>query len=296
MVKRIALGSLLLSFIAFGVFLMPAQTLRADKSSDDPQDPTDTPTVVSKDDRKITPTVTPTVKMPPLFLAEIKNEVYVVHKGDKKKADPPQSLEQEDRIITGSDSKAYLEFESGGTIEIGPSSDVKVNQLEIDPKDFKARFLMAFGKMKTILHKLTSSTSSFEIESGGVVSGVRGTTFEVDYDKDKNQVATKTYEGSVFTLSNGKEQVVGKGFSLVHGKGGNPILSALTGKENKGFTDFLGESTRLDKQKDMLTNKLKDRMMNDLQNKAKKKAEDKATDSLSPKPKSGLNGGLHFGF
>jgi hypothetical protein len=228
--------------------------------------PTRTPTFTKTPTVTRTFTATPGIKksdLPPLFLGEAKGEVYVVHHGDKKKADPPQKIEADDRILTGKDSKAYLVFREGGTIEVGPESDLKISQLDIKDDSFKAKFLMAFGKMKTAIHRLTSPSSSFEIEAGGVISGVRGTTFEVAYDKDKKQEATKTYEGTVYTRANGKETLVKKGFSLVVGQGSAPVLGPLSGSDIADFVDFLDASDKLDKLKDILLKKLEQRLLDE---------------------------------
>lgn len=198
---------------------------------------------------------------PSLFLAQVKNSVSVVHAGKRVKAKPPLALVADDRIVTGKNSKAYLEFENGGIVEVGPSTDVKVSLLEITPTDFNARFLLAWGKLKAKVKKLTSSTSAFEIEAGGVVTGVRGTIFGVDYDKAAQQVGVQTFEGSVFSLVGGKEQVVEKGISMLVGKTGVPILGSLTPADISAFKDFSSVSDLLQKKKDELLQNLKGKAM-----------------------------------
>jgi len=217
-----------------------------------------------EDEAAVTATPTPKVELPPLFLAQVNGDVYLVHKGNKKKADPPQKVEADDHILTGDKGKAYLEFASGGTVEIGPKSDVKISQLNINKTTFKARFLIAVGKMKTIIHKMASSSSTFEVEAGGVVAGVRGTTFEVDYNKDSKQACAKTYDGTVYTRENGKETLVKKGFSLVAGPGGSPVLGPLTGSDVADFVDFLDASDKLEKAKEIIIKKLEQRLLDEV--------------------------------
>jgi hypothetical protein len=197
-----------------------------------------------------------TGKSTSLFLAQVKNNVTIVHAGKKLKAQPPQVLVAADRVVTGKDAKAYLQFENGALVEVGPDSDVKVSRLDITPKDFKARFLLAWGKLKAKVKKLASSQSAFEIEAGGVVTGVRGTIFGVDYDKATGQVSAKTFEGSVFSLVGGKEQIVNKGFSMLVGKTGIPVLGSLTPGDISSFKDFSSVSDLLNKKKDELLKKL----------------------------------------
>lgn len=268
MVKPISILSFLFLFLAAGTFLTLPRLVRADDEDDSTEASSSheksAPTKTATPSKTPSGTPTPKVDMPPLFLAEAKGDVYLVHKGDKKKADPPQQVEQDDKVITGDNGQAYLEFASGGTVEIGPKSEVKVGELKINENTFKARFLVAVGKMKTVIHKLTTASSTFEIEAGGVVSGVRGTTFEVDYDKDHKQACTKTYDGTVYTVVNGKETLVKKGFSLVVGSGGVPVLGPLTGEDVADFVDFLNASDKLEKAKEILMKKLEERMMAEL--------------------------------
>jgi len=209
----------------------------------------------------VTPTPGPKVDLPPLFLANAQGEVYVVHDGNKQKADPPQEVAANDHILTGKDGQAYLEFQDGGTIGIGPVSDMKINELNIKGDNFKARFVMTFGKFKAAMHKLTAAHSLFEIEAGGVISGIRGTVFEVDYDKDKKQEATKTYEGTVYTKAQGKEQMVEKGFAMSVTDGGSPVMAALGGNDISDFLAFVDASTDLEKKKEILLKQLEKRLL-----------------------------------
>jgi hypothetical protein len=270
MVKRLTFGFFLLSFLTAGFFLASQQPLQAatskDKKAEVTKEEADSDEALeeeSGDEAEVKEE-----DLPDFYLAQAKGEVFVVHKGNKKKADPPQQVEADDKIVTGKDGKAFLQFKSGGTLEVGPKSEVKVSKLEINSKAFKVRFQIAIGKMKTVLKKLTQASSSFEIEAGGVVAGVRGTTFEVDYNKAKNEVATKTYEGSVFTRVGGKENIVEKGFALVVGKGGNPVLSALGGSDVADFVEFLEAADDLEKQKEIILKHLQKKIIDDITKKA----------------------------
>jgi hypothetical protein len=204
------------------------------------------------------------VVLPEFYLAEAKGDVKVVHKGNKAKAAPPQAVEKDDRIVTGKDGTAYLQIRSGGTIEISPKSDVKVEKFEADPKALKARFKLAFGRMRTVLKKFASSRSTFEIEAGGVVCGVRGTAFEVDHDKDKKNVRAKTFEGSVWAKAQGKETVVDKGFGFLVGDKGSPVLEALSSQEVQEGLKFMKIADGLDQQREMFDKRLKQSLIGTL--------------------------------
>lgn len=217
-----------------------------------------------------------------LFLAKVKDKVEIV-RGDKKhKGAPPENLFESDRIVTGPSGQAYLEFQNGGVVEVGPKSDVKVRQLQVTSKDFKAKFLLAFGKFKAKVNKLKSSSSVFEVEAGGVVAGVRGTVFGVDYDKAKNVVSAKTFEGSIFTLVGGKEQVVEKGFSMLMDKTGSPLKSVLSAKDVSDFTDFDNVSGLLEKKKQEMIEKMKGKAEDKLKEKVGEKGEDALKKVIDP--------------
>jgi len=196
-----------------------------------------------------------------LFVAQTKGAVYVIHEGSQHQANPPEPVAENDEIKTDANSKGYMEFQNGGVVEVGPNSDVKVSQLDTTGSDFKARFLLAWGKLKAKVTKLTTSKSSFEVEAGGVVAGVRGTVFGVDYDKDKKQVNAQTFEGSIFTRAGGKEEVVEKGYGLAVQKTGFAPKSPLTGQQMNSFKDFVDVSGQLEQKKREMLQDLHNKIM-----------------------------------
>jgi hypothetical protein len=213
-------------------------------------------------------------QQPQLFVAQVKGDVSVLHGGKPHPANPPEPLAQNDRVMTGADSTAYLEFQNGGVVEVGAKSDVTVKQLEITPQDFKARFLLALGKFRAKVKKLTSSSSAFEVEAGGVVAGVRGTVFGVDYDQARQQVNAQTYEGSIFTRSGGKEEIVDKGYSMAVEKTGLSVKSPLTGRQMNSFRDFVDVSGQLEEKKQQLLQQMHDNLMSKMPDPVKQHEDD----------------------
>jgi FecR protein len=198
---------------------------------------------------------------PGLFLAKIKGGVTVVHDGKSRSGQTPQALFQGDRVVTGPEARAYLEFANGGTVEVGPGSATAVKELDITPKDFKARFLLAWGEFRAKVRKLAGASSRFEVQAGGVVAGVRGTVFGVDYDKAEGRVEAQTFEGTIFTRSGGKERLVEKGYALALEKTGIPIRSPLTGSQMDTFRDFLDVSGQLERKKDEMLRRLHEEIL-----------------------------------
>ncbi len=239
----------------------------------------DAPTATGTPDAK--------AKLPILYVADAKGDVKVyVHneKGEVKKKKPsiPEPLGVADRIVTGKDGHAFLQFREGGTVEVGPKSDVQVSELE-EGKDFKAKFNLAFGRLKSIVRKLTTPSSKYEVESGGVVAGVRGTQFEVVADPDTKQVRANTYEGTIFTSSDGVVQNVAKGFSLTVGAGGKGVMGQLAPNDVADFVTFVALSGDLEKQKKFLLDKLEKKLLN------------KLTKGILDKAEDGTHS-IHFGF
>jgi hypothetical protein len=194
-----------------------------------------------------------------LFMAQIQGSVTVVSGGVSQEAVSLQGLKENDRVVTGKDGKAYLEFQNGGIVEVGPSTDATVSTLDVSGSDFKARFLLAWGGLKAKVKKLTGASSIFEINAGGVVAGVRGTIFGVDYDPAKKQVAAKTYEGSIFTQVGGKERIVNKGMSMLVDKTGIPLLGKLTGSDAASFKSFDSLTGQLEQKKQEMLNGVKEK-------------------------------------
>jgi hypothetical protein len=199
-----------------------------------------------------------------LFVAQVKDKATVVHEGKQHEANPPEALAEGDWIQTDSNNKAYLEFQNGGVVEVGPNSRVQVKQLEITPRDFKARFLLAVGKFKAKVTKLTTASSCFEVEAGGVVAGVRGTVFGVDYDQAHNQVSAATYEGSIFAQSNGRTETIDKGYGAVVENTGAPSVSELTHGQIQSFQQFDNMAGLLEQKKQELMDDMKNRTLQEV--------------------------------
>ncbi|HVZ80945.1 MAG TPA: FecR family protein [bacterium] len=196
-----------------------------------------------------------------LFLAKVQGKVTVTHGKKSHTGKPPESLVQGDKVATGADSNAYLEFKNGSVVEVGSKTSVTVKQLAEDKDSLKTRFLLAWGKFKAQVKKLATSSSSFEVEAGGVVTGVRGTVFGVDYDKDQKKVSAQTFEGSIFTRVKDHEEVIDKGYGAVVKTTGLAVKSPLTGAQMDSFKDFENVSNELEQKKQELLGQLHGQVM-----------------------------------
>ncbi len=121
-----------------------------------------------------------------------------------------QTLQAGDEIITQAGAEATLTLDETTMFHIPENSDVKVDQLERnDTGGFLSRLGLAAGKVLCEVEKLSESNSTFEVESGGVVCGVRGTCFEVD--KNDSDLQASTYEDVVEVQKDNDTQTVGAG-------------------------------------------------------------------------------------
>ncbi|HEV2352598.1 MAG TPA: FecR family protein, partial [Puia sp.] len=109
-----------------------------------------------------------------------------------------------ERIVTDKDSKATVQLFDGSQIDINPNTDLALTKMQKpSAKDKILQFKLFIGSLLSKVKKLASSKSSFEIEAGGVVCGVRGTQYSYSYDPKAHNVTVHVDEGTVYLNSNG---------------------------------------------------------------------------------------------
>jgi hypothetical protein len=137
---------------------------------------------------------------------DIQGTVQVLEDGTKdwETAQEGQVVETGDEIKVGDNSEATLTMQSDTSVHLSADTDIKVEQIETNQTNgFLSRLQVFAGSLLADVKKhLGDSHSTFEIESNGVVCGVRGTAFEVTATGDTADVAT--HEGSV-AVGNGTE-------------------------------------------------------------------------------------------
>ena len=135
----------------------------------------------------------------------VNGEVQVKTKKGHKKTIVAQKkliVGEGDRIITQKDSSAVLSLFDGSELTVLPKTDFVLSKLEKPTAQDKIlQFKLFVGKLVAEVQKLTTSSSSFEIEAGGVVCGVRGTHFSMESDGHHHpQVLLQVFSGSVYTI------------------------------------------------------------------------------------------------
>jgi ferric-dicitrate binding protein FerR (iron transport regulator) len=98
------------------------------------------------------------------------------------------------------------------------------------------RLKLLGGRILAQVQKLNESRSTFEVEAGGVVCGVRGTAFEVDLRGD--DLETRTQEGEVEVTSGGKTESVRAGNAFAYRRGLLRMRRRLDRAEINRFTEF----------------------------------------------------------
>src|SRR5262249_29614757 len=113
------------------------------------------------------------------------------------KAEEGQVLDAGDEIKVGDGSEASLTLQNDTTVHLAAGTDLKVQQIQAnETQGFLSRLALLAGNVLADVKKhLEESHSTFEIESNGVVCGVRGTAFEVSANGADAQVFT--HEGLV---------------------------------------------------------------------------------------------------
>lgn len=139
-------------------------------------------------------------------------------------------------LTTAKDAKATVRLFDGSELQVRSETKVVLDKVQKSGATDKVlRFKLLLGKLLASVQKLASSKSSFEIEAGGVVCGVRGTQYEVDFD-GHDHVDLFVHEGNVWANAGGNTFQYGPGGSghFTDGKPNNPAGGDNQGQGKKG--------------------------------------------------------------
>ncbi len=143
------------------------------------------------------------------------------HKGHMLRlAEKDSTVVEGERLVAGPDAQAVLQTFDGSQLTLSPNTDVWLDKLQQPGLNDKViQFKLMLGQLLAKVTKLASAKSSFEVNAGGVICGVRGTQFQVKYDPTTNTVYLGVLEGTVFTSTNGQTTDYGPGSSAVFHNG-----------------------------------------------------------------------------
>jgi len=140
------------------------------------------------------------------LFTSVNGKVQVTSASGKKTraAQKDSTVVEGERIVTDKNSQATLQLFDGSQLEIKPGTDLALTKMQKpSSRDKIFQFKLFVGNLLSKVKKLASSKSSFEIEAGGVVCGVRGTQYDYSYDPKTHQVSVHVDEGTVYLNANG---------------------------------------------------------------------------------------------
>lgn len=140
------------------------------------------------------------------LFTSVSGKVKVTSKsgGQTRMAQKDSTVVEGERIVTDKDSKATLQLFDGSQLDINSNTDLALTKMrKPSTRDKILQFKLFVGSLLSKVKKLASSKSSFEIEAGGVVCGVRGTQFRYSYNPTIHNVTVHVDEGTVYLNSNG---------------------------------------------------------------------------------------------
>lgn len=133
-------------------------------------------------------------------------------KGKSQKAIKGQAVHPGDTVQVEYNSKATVGLPDGSSLDIGANSRLTITSLSIpSPQRKNFSFKLLLGDLLAQVKKLATSNSSFEVEAGGTVCGVRGTKFHMDFNPQTKQLDLNVLDGVVGAASGGTTQVFSKG-------------------------------------------------------------------------------------
>jgi hypothetical protein len=124
-----------------------------------------------------------------------------------------------DEIRTGPDSKVVVTLETTAINGIGPESQFVLENFEKNPdtKMVDIKVGLPGGKLWSEVGRLKTKDSRFQVETPTAVTGVRGTVFHVEVEKETAETSVSVLSGTVGVSSlavAAKEVILDKGEAL----------------------------------------------------------------------------------
>jgi len=106
-------------------------------------------------------------------------------------------LQPKDTMYTGDDSEAVLLVDSDKHITVTANTGLSINA-KGDENDGKVMIELLYGDAMFVIDNKLNDDSTFEVVTPNATLSVRGTTFQVAYDKDTNTTYVEVAEGVVY--------------------------------------------------------------------------------------------------
>jgi hypothetical protein len=114
-------------------------------------------------------------------------------------ADFDMKIYNGDQVKTGVDSKCEITLSVGTIVRMDENSIQKFEKSKSEKSQKDASIFLVIGKIWVKSRKLTAKDESFQVRTDKAVCSIRGTTFQVNADKETTQVSVFT--GKVATWS-----------------------------------------------------------------------------------------------
>ncbi|MEW5693994.1 MAG: FecR domain-containing protein [Candidatus Hydrogenedentota bacterium] len=101
-----------------------------------------------------------------------------------------------DIIKVNDDSLCEITFKDKSIITLEENTQIEIKELRIKDRKKNIKLHLDYGNLNSLVEKISSWGSYFEIESPAAVVGVRGTEFDVSYEKE-DEVEVDVYDGEV---------------------------------------------------------------------------------------------------
>jgi len=142
-------------------------------------------------------------------LRDGKSQPELLREGDE--------INEGDRVSVGDDGEATLTLGDNQVVRLDGGTQVTLGQFQDNGKgSVFAKFEVAAGNLFAEVKHLLDTQSKFEVDSGGVICGVRGTIFEVS--NDDGQVQLQTHEGDVEAVGTGEHVKAGQSGEFQKGR------------------------------------------------------------------------------
>lgn len=145
-------------------------------------------------------------------------------------------VEEKVTIVTMDESEISLKLDNDITVTVGAKTKLYIESLKSKPKSEainEAGLKLLFGKVYSNINKKLETGAKYEIKSGSVVAGVRGTRFLVT-NLQGGKVEIRVYEGFVVinNIVENKEYTIMKNQKVsIDDLGNTSDLEEMTGDE-----------------------------------------------------------------
>ena len=156
-----------------------------------------------------------------------------------------QALRIGDSVATDPGASAVLALNEQTNVRVNPGTEVTLAKLEGDPDGkFASLLKLIKGDILSQVQDLKLTHSTYEVDSGGVVCGVRGTVFEVV--ARGGDVSTVTQQGTVAVrTADAREELVGAGRVAQFRRGRFFLRRAINAQERQRFENWRARRGRV---------------------------------------------------